>query len=269
MKFPFFQSSALALLALASPAGAGAATVAITLDNLSPANGVAYSPFFLAFHDGSFDPFNAGSAASPSIEAIAERGSGSGLAADFAATHPGGMGATLAATTNGFGPGIFLPGGSGSVTLDLDPVKNRYLSYFAMVVPSNDRFFGNDSPREIELFDANGHFTGGVFVEKGRDVWDAGTELDGLAGAAFLAGSNALDSPAQSGLITADSDFSVYGGGATPAGYNFTGLPGADTPLLRINATAAPSPGTAWLFGGALPMLPAFRRKAGQAAGRA
>ncbi|WP_157205029.1 spondin domain-containing protein [Methylomonas methanica] len=241
---------------LAPVAGAQASNVTLSFANISGANGPALSPFFVALHDGSFDAFDIGASASSAIEAIAELGSGAGLSSSFAAAFPTGISTTVTASVNGFGPGIFLPGGSGSVTLDLDPVKNRYLSYFSMVVPSNDRFLGNDSPTEIELFDTMGHFTGGTFVDNGNKIWDAATELDGTTGAAFLVGSNATDSPAQNGLIQANSDFSVYSGLATAAGYNFTNLPGANTPLLRISAVSAvPLPAAFWLFASALPVL--------------
>lgn len=262
---PFDQKLPLALLAglLTTAGGAQAYDVTLSFTNLSGASGVATSPFFVALHDGSFDAFNAGDPASASIKSVAEFGDGSGLAADFAASHPDGVSATVTATVNAFGPGIFLPGGSGSVTLDLDPVKNRYLSYFAMVVPSNDRFVGNDSPTSIELFDGAGHFVGGSFTRNGDSIWDAGTELDGTTGAAFLVGSNTADNPPQpGGLIMPNSDFSLYAGLATPAGYDFTDLPGAGVPLLRIDAApAVPVPAAVWLFGSTLPFLGRLRQK--------
>lgn len=261
-----FALSALLLAAGAAPlSSAEAAQVTLSFSNLSAANGPALSPFFIALHDGSFDAFDVGTTASAAIEAVAELGNVSGLSSAFAASGAaaaGGTSATVTASVNAFGPGIFLPGASGSITLNLDPVKNRYLSYFAMVVPSNDRFVGNDSPTEIELFDAQGHFTGGTFVENGSSIWDAGTELDGTTGAAFLVGSNALDSPAQNGTIQANHDFAVYAGLPTPAGYNFTDLPGANTPLLQISAVSqVPVPAAAWLFGSALPLLGWLRRR--------
>lgn len=241
-----------------------ATQVTLSLTNLSAANGVAFAPFFVAFHDGTYDPFNAGAAANSAIKTIAESGSGAGLSSLFAASSAasnGGLTRTLTASTNAFGPGIFLPGANGSVTLDLDPVKNRYLSYFAMVVPSNDRFLGNDSATEIELFDAQGRFTGGTFVEKGSSIWDAGTEQDGLTGAAFVVGSTGSDSPAQNGVIASNYDFSFYNGRATPAGYTFSALPGANTDLLRISVSQVPVPGAVWLFGSALPLLGWLRRR--------
>ncbi len=262
----FDQAPALTLVLatglLAPVASAQAYDVTLTFNNLSTGNGPALSPFFVALHDGTFDPFDAGGSASGAIKAIAELADGSSLSSAFAASHPDGIGTTVTASVNAFGPGIYLPGASGSVTLNLDPVKNRYLSYFAMVVPSNDRFVGNDDPFAIELFDGAGHFTGGSFVRNGNSIWDAGTELDGATGAAFLVGSNAADSPAQNGLIGLNQDFSAYAGLATAAGYNFTDLPGADVPLLEINAVSAvPVPGAVWLFGSALPLLGWPRRK--------
>ncbi len=253
---------ALLLAGLVLPVSAAQASkVTLTFSNLSGGNGVALSPFFVAFHDGSFDAFDIGSPASSAIEAIAEAGDGAGLAANFSANHPTGMSYTLTASSGGFGPGIFLPGATGSISVDLDPVKNRYLSYFSMVVPSNDRFLGNDTPTEIALFDDQGHFTGGSFQDNGDSIWDAGTELDGPTGAAFLVGYDAGLSPAQNGVIQANHDFSAYSGLATPAGYNFTNLPGADTPLLKIDAVSAvPVPAAIWLFGSALPLM-GFMRK--------
>ena len=46
----------------------------------------------------------------------------------------------------GFGPGIFRPGASSWIDLDLDPSIHRYLTFGSMVVPSNDAFIGNNSP---------------------------------------------------------------------------------------------------------------------------
>ncbi len=258
--------SALFLAAIAAPlSSAQAAQVTLSFSNLSAANGAALTPIFLALHNGSFDAFDVGGTASSAIKAVAELGDVSGLASMFATSSEaaaGGISTTVTASVNGFGPGVFLPGASGSITLNLDPMKNRYLSYFSMVVPSNDRFIGNDAPTEIELFDAQGNFTGGSFVENGSSIWDAGTELDGAVGAAFAVGSNALDNPAQNGSIQANYDFTAYAGLSTPAGYSFTNLPGANTPLLQISAVSqVPVPGAAWLFGSALPLFGWMRRR--------
>lgn len=265
MRF-FSMQTAIAALAVAGfmlPASTMAATqqVRVTVTNLSGANGASLTPFFIGLHDGSFDAFNAGSAASSAIQAVAETGNVSGLTSNFAASHPNGIGTTVTASVNGFGPGVYLPGGSGSVTLTLDSMQHRYLSYFSMVVPSNDRFVGNDSPMEFQLFDSNGVFQPGVLTENGSSIWDAGTEVDGAFGPAFVVGANAGDNTPQNGLIGLNTDFSLYNGVATPAGYNFTNTPGVGTPVFSIAVSAVPVPAAVWLFGSVLPMLGLMRRR--------
>jgi len=248
--------------ALAPFYSAQAYDVTLTFNNLSGANGAALSPFFIALQNGSYDAFNAGSTASAAIAQLAETGSGAGLAAQFASVYPSGISAEVTASQNGFGPGIYLPGASGSITLNLDPTQDRYLSYFAMVVPSNDRFVGNDSPVQIQLFNSQGNFTGGTYVYNGNSVWDAGSEVSQLAGAAFVAGSNSADNIPLNGVIAANDNFSPYGGATTAAGYSFTNLPGSNTPLYSISAvTAVPLPAAFWLFGTALPALGLVRRR--------
>ena len=60
--------------------------VQVTFENLQPADGFYLTPVFAGFHDGSFDVFDAGTAASASLEAVAEDGMFAGLQADFTAT---------------------------------------------------------------------------------------------------------------------------------------------------------------------------------------
>ncbi|HZW11169.1 MAG TPA: spondin domain-containing protein [Phycisphaerales bacterium] len=143
-------------------AAAGAQTVPIevTIRNLSPNNATGLTPFAAAFHDGTWDAFDAGAAASPGVQLLAELGDPSLYLAEFMADQPQGVSGTIVATDGAFGPGIFLPGGEGSFVFDVDPAMHRYFSFGSMVVPSNDRFLGNDSGTAIELFDANGDFVG-------------------------------------------------------------------------------------------------------------
>lgn len=237
--------------------------VTFTFTNLSGADGVALSPFFIALHDGSYDAFNAGSAASSGIQQLSETGSGAGLASAFAAAYPSGMSAEVTASMNSFGPGIYLPGGSGSITLDLNPTTDRYLSYFAMVVPSNDRFVGNDSPTAIQLFDSSGNFTGGTYTYNGSSIWDAGAVVSQINGAAFLANNGGTSNTAMpGGVIGLNDNFSVYGGQTTAAGYDFSNLPGNSTPLFSLSAVAAvPLPGAVWLFGSILPIFGLMRQR--------
>ena len=243
--------------AIAPIYSAQAYQVNLNFSNLSGGNGAALSPIFIALQDGGFNPYTPGSAASPAIVQLAETGSGAGLAGEF--NQSGGLSVEVTAM-GGFGPGIYLPGQTGGISLNLDPVANRYLSFFSMVVPSNDRFVGG----KIELFDAAGNFLGANSTLSGNAIWDAGAVASQLAGAAFLVNNAGGNTPTPGGVISLNDNFAVYAGQLTPAGYNFSNLPGDATPLLNISAVAAvPLPAAAWLFGGALPLLGGIgRRKA-------
>ncbi|HZW09264.1 MAG TPA: spondin domain-containing protein [Phycisphaerales bacterium] len=239
----------IALAAGAGSAGAQPVPVEVTIQNLSPMNGAALSPFTVAFHDGAWDAFDAGSAASQGVRLVAELGDGSQYISDFMAAQPQGVAGTVVATTNGFGPGIFLPNGSGSMVFDVDPAVNRYFSFGSMVVPSNDRFVGNDAGTAIELFDAGGNFVGSTVVVLGSEIWDAGTEVDGHFGAAFIEGQDAMDHVDQGGVIALNNDFSIYDGAPTPAGYDFVDLPNDNGGVVRISFRVIPAPSALALLG--------------------
>ena len=118
---------------------------------------------------------------------MAEDGDPEPLQSEFAAAVPGGISGFILAPQGFSDVPVFEPGEQGTVTFDLDPVKHRYMSFAAMVLPSNDAFLGNDNPTLIELFDAAGNFKGKqVFRILGSEVWDAGTELNNETDAAFL-----------------------------------------------------------------------------------
>ncbi|MDD4915899.1 MAG: spondin domain-containing protein [Methylococcales bacterium] len=257
---------ALILAAALSPfCSAQAYEVTLTFTNQSAANGAALSPIFIALGNGSFNPFTAGGMASTAIQTLSETGSGSGLATLFTAADPAGYSQEVTATTNSFGPGIYLPGGTASVTLNLDPTLNEYLNYYSMVVPSNDFFVGG----QIQLFDSSGNFLGANATLTGGSVWDAGAVVPQIAGAAFLSGNSGTSNTAESGVIAAinatnssANSYEVYAGQQTAAGYTFSDLPNSATPLLSISAVSAvPVPAAVWLFGSVLPMLGLARRK--------
>ncbi|MBX3388883.1 MAG: spondin domain-containing protein [Phycisphaeraceae bacterium] len=234
---------------LACGAQAGVVQVRVKVESLVGANGVAFSPFTVAFHDGSWDAFNNGAAASTGIQNIAETGDGSAYLAAFGAAYAPGVSGVVAATLGGFGPGIYLPGASGTFDFAVDTAANRYFSFGSMVVPSNDRFFGNDSATAVALFDGLGNFLNPIINLKGSDIWDAGTELDAPFGSAFIAGQSAGDHNAQGGVVGFHSDFSAYLNALTAAGYNFTNLPSAGDALARITFEIVPAPGVAGVFG--------------------
>ena len=251
---------ALILAGALSPfSGAQAYEVTLSFTNLSGPNGAALSPIFVTLGNGSFNPFTPGSSASQAIQTLSETGSGAGLATQFGAVDSAGWGGEVTASTNAFGPGIYLPGGTGSITLNLDPANNEFLSYYSMVVPSNDFFIGG----QVQIFDNSGNFLGTNTTLTGGNVWDAGAVVPQIAGAAFLAGNHGTSNTAENNVIqlinasnsTANS-FSVYSGQTTADNYLFTQLPNSGAPLLGISAVSAvPLPPAAWLFGSALSLL--------------
>jgi hypothetical protein len=71
---------------------------------------------------------------------------------------------------------VIPPGATVTMTFTVDSNRDRYLSYAAMLVPSNDAFIGNDTP--IEIFNNSGQFKGADLIVTGNGIWDAGTEVN-------------------------------------------------------------------------------------------
>ena len=163
-------------------------TVVVKVESLVPDNGVYFSPVWVGFHDGSYDLFDLGSLASVAVERIAEDGNNVNLTMEFD-TATAGTGVTGVITSpGGFDKlPLFDPNEISKSEFTLNPIYNRYFTYAAMVVPSNDAFIGNHNPKAVELFDAAGNFTGKkIITVLGSQVWDAGTELNTEMDAAFI-----------------------------------------------------------------------------------
>src|SRR5262249_47661951 len=125
----------------------------VTVENLAPQNSISFAPLRVGFNSGTFDSFNNGQAATAPIISVAEGGSGSAWFPAFQAADPT---ATLGTVVpNPAGP--LLPGVSGSAVFSIDTSINRFFTFAAMAVPSNDYFIGNDSPTAFALFDALGN----------------------------------------------------------------------------------------------------------------
>ncbi|MCA9252658.1 MAG: spondin domain-containing protein [Phycisphaerales bacterium] len=231
---------ALALMALAS-GSANAAMIEVTVENLAPMNSVSFAPLRIGFNSGTYDSFDAGSTASAAIVSIAEGGSGADWFPAFMAADPS---ATLGTVVpNPAGP--LVPGATGQGVFDVDGSINPYFTFGAMAVPSNDYFIGNDSPTEHEVLDASGNLLVSEIVLTASDLWDAGSEVDGIFGAAFLQGSSNSDRIADNDPVGFDfADLSIFDGSTTAAGYVFESQLDANTPIYRISFAAVPEPAT-------------------------
>ena len=236
-----YLATGIALLAATLAAGAQAADVQlrVTVENLAPMNSVTYSPLSVGFGNGTYDGFDAGTLAGPAIQNIAEFGSPSDWFPAFMAADPT---ATLGQVLPN-PPGPLLPGQSAMTDFTVDTTDNRYFSFGAMVVPSNDYFIGNDAPMAYELFDSMGQLNISTISLYGSNVWDAGTEVDGTFGAAFLMGSSAMDHTPDDELIANDyMDLDMFNGLTTAAGYTFDRQFGANDEIYRISFEIVPEP---------------------------
>ncbi len=258
-----------AAMGLGLQSQAAAVQISVTVENLTPAGGLYFTPVWVGFHDGSFDSFDVGGAASGAIEAVAEGGDVSGLSSDF--NMVGGRVDDVVTAPAGFPAApVFDPGDSGSLIVNLDPGSNRYLSFASMVIPSNDAFFGNDDPMAYEIFSATGVFTGPLDIYVlGSEIWDAGTELNDGMGAAFSAlGGMSTDEMAAIGV---HGGLGVLLGSATAAGTVIDSVLGDFTQtgyqLAKISISQVPEPHLIALFGLGLGLMRFSTKRQGRAAG--
>ena len=113
-------------------------------------------------------------------------------------------------------------------------MENRFLGYFAQVLPSNDTFIGNDNPLELDLYQALLDSPDGTVTIEVTDLYDAGTEVNDFLtsnGNELIAGLPAGDPEAgedENGVITLH----------TPTFYNEYLNPG-DFDVSTINPNGA------------------------------
>ncbi|MEM7627306.1 MAG: spondin domain-containing protein [Planctomycetota bacterium] len=225
------------------------------------------TPTWFGFHNGLFDFFDAGSAASASLELIAEDGIVDGLVADFTAAPgiPGDI-QGVAANPAGFGGAPVIDPGetaTGFVT-PINPANYQYFSFASMVIPSNDTFIGNDNPFAYQVFNAAGELNdpSGVFTIQvfGDELYDAGTEVNDTLGAAFAAAGGV--SSDENGVVTLGPDLSNFTGAQTAAGTTINDLIGSNELLATITISIVPEPASAGLLMGSGLLLAWRRRRA-------
>jgi len=201
--------------------------IQITVENLQPADGFYFTPVWLGVHDGNFDLFDPGNAASAALELLAEEGDASGVSGDFASSANGQHQFSLNAS-------------------------DRYLSYATMIIPTNDSFFANGNPLAVELLDASGTFTGDQVLEFSlADLWDAGTEENDTLGAPFSVNGGLASTDTVRGVVALGPDLSNVNGLETPAGTTINFDNASTSPVLRISISAAavPEPSSASVLG--------------------
>ena len=186
--------------------------VEVAIENLAPDEGTHLTPFWVGFHDGSFDLFNEGEAVSAGLESLAEDGSTGLVSADFAESEGGSRDTTI---TGPGSPPVFFPGNSNSTvfTLDASSPLSRYFSFASMIIPSNDAFVGNDDPLVFEMFDEEGNFIETEILIMGSQVWDAGSEVNDEvpANVAFLEQAAPNTGESEDGIVQFHEGFSDEG----------------------------------------------------------
>jgi hypothetical protein len=245
MKLSSWSFLAVSLIAAAG-ASAQPVQIRVSVQNLAPSNSISFAPLRVGFSSGTFDAFNNGQTATAPIISIAEGGSGSDWFPAFTGAEPN---ATLG-TVVGMPAGPLLPGATATSIFTVDPSINRFFTFASMVVPSNDHFIGNDSPTEYNLFDSAGNLTLTTISQFGSDIWDAGSETDDPANAAFLMGGVNAQRVAQNGVVNFNfSRLDTFNGLTTAAGYTFQRQFSASDEVYRISFEVVPAPGAMALLG--------------------
>ncbi|MEQ8212125.1 MAG: spondin domain-containing protein [Lacipirellulaceae bacterium] len=244
----------------------------VTIENLSDTGGIFLTPLWFGFHDGSFDVYDQGVAASPGLESLAEDGSFAAISSEF----------MTATSSNGEDSAVFgaggpiAPGEIASATLSVSP-SNRYFSYASMVIPSNDAFIANGNPLAHQAFDAGGNFTPIEFLVLGTEVLDAGTELNTEMEAAFLNQTGPNTGDDENGVVALHPGFigSIGNPGGTPiilsgSAINAAGasidtiaadFTAAGYEVARISVSQIPEPTSLVLLGLSLSGMGLVRRR--------
>ncbi len=250
---------ALALsLSIIGLAAAHAAQVQVTVTNDAPVGGTYLTPVWVGFHDGTFNAFTAGQAASAGIESLAEDGMVGTLSASFAGSGVDGA----------VGGGPIAPGATVNTNLNVSSDgSNDFLSFASMVLPSSDFFIGNDDPKIASIAGIlDGTFGSISFTV--LSVYDAGTEVNDFATSAgnglfgIAGGQGGPNQGAdQNGVIAValGSDYAAYlnNGGVNIAPLNFSNY----ASIATITVSLIPIPAALPLLASAIAGLACVQRR--------
>ena len=259
--------AAIACIGVAAPAAA--TTLRISVTNNSGVGGLTLTPLYTAFHDGTFDAFNVGAKASPGLEALAEDGNASVIAAARSAAHPNSQGTVIGAPQGFAGAPLIEPGETGATTITVDGRLNQFFSFLSMILPSNDQFIGNDNATAYRLFDAAGNFLGPQKINvTGLMAYDAGTEVNNGIGSPFasLGSGSATDENGVIGKATGILNFAGLtlpnGQVLDPRAIDFAGNGNFNVATITIAAVPVPAAMPLMLLGfGALGFVARRRNK--------
>ncbi|MFW5427275.1 MAG: spondin domain-containing protein [Methylophagaceae bacterium] len=247
-------------LALASSV-VNAAEIEVRITNNAPMTGTYLTPVWVGFHDGGFDTFSTGSAASASLERLAEDGNTAPLSASFQGS---GVDGTI-------GAGPIAPGQTvdSQFTVSEDGSQN-YFSYASMLLPSSDFFIGNGDPL---AFDISSVLTGSVssFSFDVFRVYDAGTEVNDFATSAgnplfgIAPGQSGPNQGAdENGVVTLVNGLAFASflntSGIDTGRFNFDNFTSIAT-IEITNVSAVPVPAALFMFAPALLGFMGLRRK--------
>lgn len=273
----------LAAMLVGSAVHASSAQIQVDFTNNAPTGGTLQTPVWVGFHDGGFDTFTTGQAATQGLERLAEDGNVSVLSSEFKASTMGGVDGRVGNAPIG-------PQGSASNTFTVNTDgSNNYFSYASMVLTSSDFFIGNGDPLAVDLSDLLSGMVSSLSFDVFR-VYDAGAEVNDFAtspaaGAFGIPGGQSMPNQGadENGVVSfvgaAGSEIphsfdalNAYILFANAAGIsddvfsalNFTGYESIGSFTLT-NVSEVPVPAAAFLFGPALMGFLGLRRKANRA----
>ncbi|MEE9413131.1 MAG: spondin domain-containing protein [Methylococcales bacterium] len=223
---------------LAVSTSIGARELNVTIENLSPVNGINLTPFWIGFHDGSFDLYDLNQPASAALQPLAEDGVSRPISTLFVNSNRPGVEATITEPGGFAGAPVFDPGRSATLKIDVEEATGRYFSYASMIIPSNDAFIANGDPLEHEIFNLAGEFVGPIsFIVWGHQVLDAGSEKNTETNAAFLNQSVPNTGDAENGTVQLHEGFN--GSIANPSAVPVNILGGTNAAGALIDPTNA------------------------------